>query len=521
METRQTRPNPKETIMKHLAILALAAFCSWINACDRDGKTDQPTDDVQRKISDDSGEGAFLPEPSIGDALSTTSTGIVENDFKSTTEAPLSTFSIDVDTASYALARRYIESKQRPPVDAVRLEEFINYFEYDYASPGPDAPPFAVHTEVATAPWESAHRLVRIGLKGRVMAAESRPAANLVFLIDVSGSMAEPSKLPLVKTALRMLVEQLTAADRVGIVTYAGNAGIALMPTPGDQRETILAAIDGLGAEGSTNGEGGINSAYSLATANMVQDGINRVVLCTDGDFNVGQTNSQALVDLIRSKAEGGISLTALGFGMRIHDAMLETLADKGDGNYGYIDRESEARRLLVENVMGTLVTIAKDVKIQVAFSPAVKRYRLLGYENRRLEDDEFDDDTKDAGEIGSGHTVTALYQVELADGVDPQAAPVDLMTVNLRWKQPKETTSQETSTVVQDSGATLEAASSDWRFAAAAAGFAMLLRDSTHKGGATWDSVKALASAALGADLRGLRAEMVGLIDKAATTAP
>ncbi|MCL4219090.1 MAG: von Willebrand factor type A domain-containing protein, partial [Candidatus Hydrogenedentes bacterium] len=341
---------------------------------------------------------------------------IEENTFKQVNNAPLSTFSIDVDTASYANVRRILNDSQLPIADAVRIEELINYFPYDYPQPAESDGPFSVTTEVGPCLWNPAHRLARIGLKGLEMDAEDRPRANLVFLLDVSGSMQPDNKLPLVKRALRLLVPQLHPEDRLGIVTYAGQAGIALksIRCTENNRKHILDVIEGLGAGGSTHGAAGLKTAYEMVNEEFRKNGINRVILCTDGDFNVGVTDEDELVEVITDNAKNGVFFTVLGFGMgNLKDDRLETLADKGNGAYGYIDSLTEARKVFLEEMTGTLVTIAKDVKIQVEFNPArVAGYRLVGYENRMLTAEEFNDDTKDAGEIGAGHTVTALYEI-------------------------------------------------------------------------------------------------------------
>ncbi|MBI2478067.1 MAG: von Willebrand factor type A domain-containing protein, partial [Planctomycetia bacterium] len=338
---------------------------------------------------------------------------IVENRFASVGDEPLSTFSIDVDTASYANARRFLAQNQMPPANAIRIEEFINYFSYDYPAPR-EGEPFSVNMEVAQCPWQPAHQLVRIGLKGKEVPQQQRPASNIVFLLDVSGSMQDANKLPLLKQAMKLLTDQLTESDRVSIVTYAGNAGLALDTTNGESKQTIRDAIDALNANGSTNGSAGIQLAYEKATQSFIKEGANRVILATDGDLNVGVTDDDALVELIKQKAASGVFLTVLGFGEgNLKDGKLEKLADNGNGMYAYIDSLREARKVLVEQITGSLVTIAKDVKIKVEFNPAeVAAYRLLGYENRLMSAPDFDNDAKDAGEIGAGHTVTALYEI-------------------------------------------------------------------------------------------------------------
>jgi Ca-activated chloride channel homolog len=459
---------------------------------------------------------------------------IDENPFLEASRAPLSTFSIDVDTASYSNTRRFITDGQLPPRDAVRVEELVNYFSYDYPQPAGDAP-FSVTTEVAECPWNTQHKLVHIGLQGRRVSNEDAPPANLVFLVDVSGSMQDARKLPLVKSGLRMLAEQLTSRDRVAVVVYAGSSGLALPSTPGDQRGEIVAALDRLEAGGSTNGGSGINLAYRVAEENFIRGGTNRVILATDGDFNVGVTGDEELVRLVEQKRQGGVFLSVLGFGTgNLNDSMMEKLADKGDGNYAYIDSESEARKALGEQAGGTLLAIAKDVKIQVEFNPRlVAGYRLIGYENRLLAAKDFNDDRKDAGEIGSGHTVTALYEVVPAGqklenpGVDElkYARPSEqtqgtgsgeLLTVKLRYKEPDGDVSKPLNVGVADSRAAYANASADFRFAAAVAEFGMLLRGSRYKGQASYDSAAQLARASVGADLRGRRTEFVRLVESA-----
>jgi len=460
---------------------------------------------------------------------------IVENPFRKVTDEPLSTFSIDVDTASYANVRRFLNQNTLPPPGAVRIEEFINYFDYHYGPPdGED--PFAVHVEVASCPWKPEHRLARLGLKGREIPPDARPACNLVFLIDVSGSMQPENKLPLLKQAMELLVTQLREDDRVAMAVYAGASGLALPPTSGGDRQKILDALRNLESGGSTNGGEGIKLAYNTAAESFMKDGVNRVILATDGDFNVGMTDQSELIDMIESKAKTGVFLSVLGFGMgNLKDSTLEKLADKGNGNYAYIDDMDEARKVLVKDMLGTLVTIAKDVKIQVEFNPAqVQAYRLLGYENRRLAKEDFNDDTKDAGEIGAGHTVTALYELVppgvpfTNPGVDPlkyqQAQPAltdaassgELFSLKLRYKKPDQDTSKLLTFPVEDEGAAYESASEDFRFAAAVAGFGMLLRNSDYKGALTYGQVLTLAEQGLGRDENQYRAEFIGLVRKA-----
>lgn len=464
-----------------------------------------------------------------------------ENSFRTVESEPLSTFSIDVDTASYSNVRRFLTSGRLPPRDAVRVEELINYFPYRYAPPMSDVP-FAAKLEVASAPWAPEHRLVRIGLKGRELTTASRPRANLVFLIDVSGSMNSANKLPLVKESLRMLVERLRPDDRVAIVTYAGSSGLALPSTPASRKGEILASLDNLDSGGSTNGAMGIHLAYDIAKANFVPNGgINRVILCTDGDFNVGVTDKNELVRLIEEKAKSRVFLSVLGFGMgNLKDGTLESLADKGDGTYGYIDNRREAEKIFVEQVEGTLATIAKDVKIQVEFNPAkVASYRLIGYANRILAKEDFNNDAVDAGDIGAGHTVTALYEIvpvgmdadsSVRPSVDPlkyqkaeAAKPVamtgskELLTVKIRYKAPEGDVSKKQEFPLIDTGAGFAKADGEFRFAAAVAAWGMLLRESPHKGSATFEQVLAWAEDGLGDDEDGHRAEFIQLVRKSA----
>jgi Ca-activated chloride channel family protein len=463
---------------------------------------------------------------------------IDENPFFEVARAPLSTFSIDVDTASYSNTRRFLRDGQLPPKDAVRIEELINYFSYDYPQPAGDAP-FSITSEVSACPWNRQHRLVHIGLQGKRVHKEDLPPANLVFLLDVSGSMNSPDKLPLVKSSLRMLAEQLSARDRISIVVYAGSSGLVLPSTPGDRRGEILAALDALEAGGSTNGGEGIQLAYRVAMENFIRGGINRVILATDGDFNVGTTSEGELTRLIEEKRKSGVFLSVLGFGTgNVKDATMETLADKGNGNYAYIDELQEARKVLGDQLGATIATIAKDVKIQVEFNPRqAAAYRLIGYENRLLRDQDFNDDARDAGEIGAGHTVTALYEVVPFGqkfenpGVDAlkyrKPAEVssnsnskELMTIKVRYKDPDASDSKLLSVWVADAGGTLESASNNFKFSSAVAGFGMLLRDSRYKGDVRYTDIAGLARAAAGADSHGYRTEFVQLVERAQTLA-
>jgi Ca-activated chloride channel family protein len=484
---------------------------------------------------------------------------IYENRFLTVGNNPLSTFSIDVDTASYSKVRRLIfQNHELPPPDAVRLEEFVNYHVYRYAGPktatktgvaagtGADAAknhPFAVHGDVAACPWRPGHKLLRVAIKGREIKNEDRPPSNLVFLVDVSGSMDEPDKLPLVKKGLKTLVQRLRAVDRVAIVVYAGQAGLVLPSTPGNEQAKILGVLDGLQPEGSTNGAQGIHLAYDIAAANFIKEGTNRVILATDGDFNVGTTSDAELVRLVEERAKSKVFLTTLGFGIGNHnDSMLEQIADKGNGQCAYIDTELEAYKVFVEQLSGTLVTIAKDVKIQVEFNPAkVAAYRLLGYENRMLNTEDFTDDTKDAGEIGAGHTVTALYEIVPVPGpkkpleappvedIEPTALKyqkpaelteaartAELLTVHLRYKQPDADKSVPLDVAVNDADVAVAKAPADFQFAAAVASFGMILRNSQYRGGSSYDNVLELAKAGLKDDEHGYRAEFVELVKRA-----
>ncbi|MHC5082309.1 MAG: YfbK domain-containing protein [Planctomycetota bacterium] len=463
---------------------------------------------------------------------------VEDNPFHTVKAEPLSTFSIDVDTASYANVRRHLNEGRFPPRGAVRIEEMVNYFKYDYPPPAGDDP-FAVHLEVAKCPWDLNHRLVRIGIKGRVIPKDKRPPSNLVFLIDVSGSMRSHRKLPLLKKSMKMLVKRLTEDDHVAIVTYSNTHHLVLPSTPCDKKGEILQAIEGLRAGGSTNAGAGIYLAYEQAAKHFVKDGVNRVLLATDGDFNVGITNLESLVQLIRDKSAGGVFLTILGFGTgNLKDATLEAMADKGNGNYSYIDGEKEAKKVLVDQMSGTLITIAKDVKIQIEFNPKrVGAYRLIGYENRVMANADFRNDKKDAGEIGAGHTVTAFYEVVPAgqDGAEVvvndaaglkyqektarlKAAAMDgeLLTVFLRYKNPTEDEGREKEVSVLDSTDTFSRASGDFRFAAVVAAFGMLLRNSPYKGSATYQGVQELAGEWKSMDASGPRAEFVDLVAKA-----
>lgn len=454
---------------------------------------------------------------------------IYENEFLEVAQNPLSTFSIDVDTASYSNARRFLNNNQMPPADAVRIEEMINYFTYDYPKPtGED--PFSITTKAAVCPWEPEHELVLVGLQGKTFEAQNIPPSNLVFLMDVSGSMNEPNKLPLLKSSFRLLVNQLRDEERVAIVVYAGNAGLVLESTPGSDKQRILDAIDRLQAGGSTAGGAGIQLAYKIAKENFIKGGNNRVVLATDGDFNVGVSSDGELTRIIEEKRKDGIFLTVLGFGTgNYKDSKMEQLADKGNGNYYYIDTLNEGKKVLVSELGSTLFTIAKDVKIQIEFNPSqVKAYRLIGYENRILAKEDFNDDTKDAGELGAGHTVTAMYEIVPVDSAEAfssvdklayQKTEVlpsgDLMTVKLRYKDPDGEMSKLIQQTVQAEDVSAEPAG-DFQFASAAAEFGLVLRGSKFKGNASYEHVLKAANASKGKDAYGYRAEFIDLVGKA-----
>jgi Ca-activated chloride channel family protein len=454
-----------------------------------------------------------------------------ENGYKNVKNNPLSTFSIDVDNASYSNIRRFINSGQLPPADAVRIEEMINYFKYDYPEPGGEHP-FSVSAELAVCPWNQKHQLLLVGLRGKSIDKSSLPPSNLVFLLDVSGSMSSPNKLPLLKSAFGLLVNELRAEDHVAIVVYAGAAGLVLESTPGNKKEVIMRAIDNLEAGGTTAGGAGLRLAYGEAEKNFVKGGNNRIILATDGDFNVGESSNGGMERLVEEQRELGIFITVLGFGMgNIKDDKMEIIADKGNGNYSYIDNLQEARRVLVREFGGTLFTIAKDVKFQLEFNPAkVDSYRLIGYENRLLNDEDFNDDSKDAGEMGSGHMVTALYEIvpsgsgERIPSVDPlkyQASrnmqedgySDELLTIKVRYKKPDGKTSMLLDKPVKDYCKEIEDASENLRFAAAVVEFGMILRESEFKGTSSLESAAKLATSARGEDEEGYRAEMIRLI--------
>lgn len=481
----------------------------------------------------------MAPVPGNGESVENTEvwntedySRIYENPFKSVTANPLSTFSIDVDTASYANVRRFLSYGDKPYPDAVRIEEMINYFSYDYPEPrGVD--PFEFTTELTESPWNPNNKLLLVGLQGQKMDLQNLPPSNIVFLLDVSGSMEDENKLPLLRKSLALLLENLRPQDTISIVVYAGAAGLVLPPTPASDRQEILTALNDLQAGGSTAGGAGIELAYKMAKENFIPQGNNRIILCTDGDFNVGPSSQGELVRMIEEKREEGIFLTVLGFGMgNYKDSTLENLADKGNGNYGYIDNLLEAKKMLVTDLGGTLLTIAKDVKLQIEFNPAkVKEYRLIGYENRVMAAEDFDNDKKDAGELGAGHNVTALYELVMNDGSvsesdnlkytdttisDEAYSSDELFTIKFRYKRPDGDTSKLIEKPVTHQEISFASASDNIVWAAAVAEFGMILRGSEHKGSATYDDVIALAKRAEGPDLNGYRAEFIRLVETA-----
>lgn len=454
---------------------------------------------------------------------------IQENIFKSVSTAPLSTFSIDVDKAGYSNLRRMLNNGQEVPEDAVKIEEMVNYFAYNYPQPtGKD--PFSITADVVNSPWNQDAKLVRIGLKGKDISLENVPPSNLVFLLDVSGSMEDPNKLPLLKAALNVLVDRLREKDKVSIVVYAGAAGLVLPSTSGAEKYKIREAIENLSAGGSTAGGAGIELAYKIAEQNFSKGGNNRVILATDGDFNVGSSSDRSMESLIEEKRKSGVFLTCLGFGMgNYKDSKLETLADKGNGNHAYIDTMQEAQKVLGTEFFGTLYTIAKDVKIQVEFNPEkVQAYRLIGYENRLLNDEDFKDDTKDAGELGSGHTVTALYEIIPAGVKSKYLKDIDnlkytkqtsesftdeMLTVKFRYKEPDGDVSKLISKTVKDENKSIESANEDLKFSAAVALFGMQLRNSEFINTKKKEDVITLAEAGKGTDKDGYRAEFIRLV--------
>jgi Ca-activated chloride channel family protein len=450
---------------------------------------------------------------------------IHENSFMDVASSPISTFSADVDRASYSNVKRFIESGSLPPADAVRIEELVNYFSYNYPQPT-GADPYSLTAEVTSCPWAPGHQLALFGLQAKSIPTDNLPPSNLVFLIDVSGSMSDPNKLPLVKSSLTLLTQQLREQDKVAIVVYAGAAGLVLPSTSGANKGDIVAALDKLESGGSTAGAAGIELAYKVAAENFKPNGNNRVILCTDGDFNVGVSNENDLETLIEKKRETGIFLTCLGYGMgNYKDNKMETLADKGNGNYAYVNDLMEAKKTLVNEFGGTLFTVAKDVKLQVEFNPAkVKSYRLIGYENRMLKTEDFTNDKKDAGEMGAGHTVTAIYEIIPAESGKPATSQLkyqsssltdaangnEILTLRTRYKQPTDSVSKEIALPVNTSKGEFAQASENLRWASSVAMFGMLLRNSEHKGSITWEMLESTAKASKGADDEGYRSDFI-----------
>lgn len=471
-----------------------------------------------------------IPEDYISDPNTESYAGLEENPFESPQKSPLSTFSIDVDNASYTNIRRFINEGQKVPKDAVRVEEMVNFFKYNYPQPVGQHP-FSINTELSDAPWNKNSQLLRIGLQGKNIPMTNLPASNLVFLIDVSGSMSEQNKLPLLKESMKILVKELRPQDKVSIVVYAGSAGVVLEPTSGDKKEEILDAFDNLSAGGSTAGGEGIELAYKLAQQNFIKEGNNRVVIATDGDFNVGASTDADMEKLIEDKRKSGVFLTVLGYGMGSYkDSKMEILADKGNGNYAYIDNIQEANRFLGKEFKGSMFAIAKDVKIQIEFNPKhVQAYRLIGYENRKLKAEDFKNDAIDAGELGSGHTVTALYEI-IPTGVESNYVPSDLKytkvkkdesnysdelaTIKFRYKKPDGAASIEMVNIIENKKVTLDKSSSDFKFTTAVAWFGLKLRDSKFISSSSGSDIKSLAKSGISNDEDGYKAEFIRLVD-------
>lgn len=484
--------------------------------------------------------GKYAPQPRYDMAAPQTARygKFADNPVQLTRNEPVSTFSIDVDTGAYANVRRFLRQGQLPPSDAVRVEELINYFPYAYPLAQAGAAPFGVSLELAPTPWNADTHLLRIGLKAQDIAKQSLPPANLVFLVDVSGSMSPPERLPLLKAALRLLVPQLRAQDRVSLVVYASGTAVILEPTPGNQHEKILAALDSLRAQGSTNGEGGLRLAYNMARQGYIEQGINRVLLCTDGDFNVGVTNQSELKKLVEDQRKAGVSLSTLGFGTsNYNEQLMEQIADAGDGNYSYIDQLNEGQKVLVNEMTSTLATVARDVKIQVEFNPAqVLEYRLIGYENRALRQEDFSNDQVDAGDIGAGHTVTALYELTLNGakkrriealryGQEAQASTRladELGELRIRYKLPDADSSTRLAVpFTRQQLKPLADTSADYRFAAAVAAFGQNLRGGRYTGNFDYDKIQELARPARGDDPYGYRNEFIQLLSLAKSLTP
>jgi len=492
-------------------------------------KQDAPTETSDSMIVNASAP-EEIPHEDISDSNTESYAELEENPFESPKKAPLSTFSIDVDNASYTNIRRFINDGQKVPKDAVRIEEMMNFFKYKYPQPEGQNP-FSINTEVSESPWNKNSLLLKIGLQGKNIPMTNLPASNLVFLIDVSGSMSDANKLPLLKESMKILVKELRPQDKVSIVVYAGSAGVVLEPTSGDNKDEIMDAFDDLSAGGSTAGGEGIELAYKLAQQNFIKEGNNRVVIATDGDFNVGASSDGDMEKLIEEKRKSGVFLTVLGFGMgNYKDSKMEILADKGNGNYAYIDNIQEANRFLGKEFKGSMFAIAKDVKIQIEFNPKhVQAYRLIGYENRRLKDEDFKNDKIDAGELGSGHTVTALYEI-IPTGVESDYVPSDLKytkvktdesnysdelaTIKFRYKKPDGDKSIEIVNTIPNKKIALDRSSSDFKFTTAVAWFGLKLKESKYITNSTSADIKKLAKEGLENDDEGYRAEFVRLVD-------
>ncbi len=514
--------------MRNLNFFMMAFLVLTIFSCKKvDYANEQNADNTETAVttSDALDEDYVIPEPNTESYA-----GLDENPFESPLKTPLSTFSIDVDNASYTNIRRFINKGQKVPKDAVRVEEMINFFKYKY--PQPDGQhPFSINTEYSDCPWNKNSQLLKIGLQGKNIPMANLPATNLVFLVDVSGSMDEQNKLPLLKESMKILVKELRSIDKVSIVVYAGSAGVVLEPTSGDNKEDIIDAFDDLHAGGSTAGGEGIELAYKLAQQNFIKEGNNRVVIATDGDFNVGASTDDDMLKLIEQKRESGVFLTVLGFGMgNYKDSKMEILADKGNGNYAYIDNIQEANRFLGKEFKGSMFAIAKDVKIQIEFNPKhVQAYRLIGYENRKLNAEDFKNDKIDAGELGSGHSVTALYEV-IPTGVESDYVPSDLKytktqksagnfsdelaTVKFRYKKPDGNKSIEIVNVIADKKTNLENSSPDFKFTTAVSWFGLKLRESKYIASSSTSDIKQLAKSGLSNDEEGYRSEFLRLVD-------
>ncbi len=526
---------------KFFNILVVALETLLISSCGGNAKisqSEEPMEYAKEASKSDIANGIVMDEEAMPDANNDDKPGnteeydeIVENAFKDVKAEPVSTFSIDVDNASYSNVRRYIEGGSLPSPDAVRIEEMINYFDYDYPNPTGEHP-FAFITEIADCPWDKEHKLVHIGIQGKKLDYQDLKPSNFVFLLDVSGSMEDENKLPLLRKSFKLLLDQLSQQDKVSIVVYAGAAGVVLPPTNASNKDKIIDALDKLQAGGSTAGGEGIELAYKLASENLIKGGNNRVILATDGDFNVGTSSTGDLVTMIEEKRKTGIYLTILGFGMgNYKDGRMEQISNAGNGNYFYIDNMKEAEKVFVKEMRANMFTIAKDVKIQIEFNPSkVQAYRLIGYENRMLNKEDFNDDTKDAGELGAGHTVTAIYEIvppgvkNPAEQTDPlkyqNTTPKDggneVMTLKFRYKPIDSEKSILVETPVIDKKVALNASSENFRFSASVAAFGMVLRDSKFKGTATFDLAKLLAEGSKGKDPEGYRADYIKLIDQA-----